>query len=207
MDRFMSILELSPIRNGSEAVAASFAERSSTQYLDPRSGSEPRQNREPTVSSAGMERAYLRLVQAKEKLASTLQAPDDVMAARALASQIAQQVAAAAREYVSLGGRSSALLEPQLPVTNSGKPVPLGDTGFKAYEAATSAVKAAASNDKSAEAKTDEPIGASEMSKPSTTPKPVAQTTEMSAAPAAKSGPAPQTASVPEFAGGLSLKV
>jgi hypothetical protein len=152
-----------------------------------------------------MERAYLRMVQAKEKLASTLQVPGDVITARALAGRIARQVAAAAQEYVSLGGRSSALLEPALPVTNSGKPIPLSDTGFKAYEAASSAVKAAVPNDTLVEAKTAEPAATSTL--PSPTPKPVAQTTETASAPAAKSAPAQQTASVSEFAGGLSLKV
>jgi hypothetical protein len=147
-----------------------------------------------------MERAYLRLMQAKDKLASALDVPSDVANARMLAGQIARQVAAAAQEYVSLGGRSSALLEPQLPVTNSGKPIPIGDTGFRAYEAATSAVKAAA-NDASAEART------AEASSPSSAPKPAPQTNEATPSAAAKPAPAPQTAALPEFAGGLSLQV
>jgi len=151
-----------------------------------------------------MERAYLRLMQAKDKLASALDVPSDVANARMLAGQIARQVAAAAQEYVSLGGRSSALLEPQLPVTNSGKPIPIGDTGFRAYEAATSAVKAAA-NEPLQEAKTAEP------SSPSPEPKPMTQTNEAkpsaAAGPAPAPTPAPQTTALPEFAGGLSLRV
>ncbi len=196
VDRVMSILELSPARNWSEAVGAGASERAVTQFSGSRTGSEPRQSSEPTASSAGMERAYLRLMQAKDKLASALNVPSDVANARMLAGQIARQVAAAAQEYVSLGGRSSALLEPQLPVTNSGKPIPIGDTGFRAYEAATSAVKAA-SNDASAEAKSVEP------SSPSPTP----QTQGGAPVEAAKSNSAAQSASLPEFAGGLSLQV
>jgi hypothetical protein len=148
-----------------------------------------------------MERAYLRLMQAKDKLASALDVPSDVANARMLAGQIARQVAAAAQEYVSLGGRSSALLEPQLPVTNSGKPIPIGDTGFRAYEAATSAVKAAAANDTSEEAKKAEPAS------PSPAPKPAPQTHEATPSAAAKPAPAPQSVALPEFAGGLSLQV
>ena len=205
VDRVMSILELMPSRNWSEAVAVSATERALSQFSGTRTGSEPRQSSEPAVSSAGMERAYLRMMQAKERLASTLQIPGDVASARALAGQIARQVAAAAQEYVSLGGRSSALLEPQLPVTNSGKPVPLGDTGFKAYEVANSALKAAAPNDAPAEARTAEPAAAEAV--PSPAPKPFVQMTQTAAAPAAKSAPIPQVAALPEFAGGLSLKV
>jgi len=200
----MSILELTPTRNWPEAVAASSSERALTQISGSRTGSEPRQSSEPAVSSAGMERAYLRLMQAKDKLASALDVPSDVANARMLAGQIARQVAAAAQEYVSLGGRSSALLEPQLPVTNSGKPIPIGDTGFRAYEAATSAVKAAA-NEPLQEAKTAEP------SSPSPEPKPMTQTNEAkpsaAAGPAPAPTPAPQTTALPEFAGGLSLRV
>ena len=205
VDRLMSILAVTPARNWSEAVAVSATELALTQYSGARTGSEPRQSSEPTVSSAGMERAYLRMLQAKEKLASTLQVPGDVIAARALAGQIARQVAAAAQEYVSLGGRSSALLEPALPVTNNGKPIPLGDTGFKAYEAANSAVKSAAANDTFAEDKTQPSEPAGTQTPPA--PKTVAQAAEPAAAPVAKPAPAPQPASVPEFAGGLSLKV
>ena len=200
VDRVMSILEITPTRNWPEAVMASSTERALTQISGSRTGSEPRQGSEPTASSAGMERAYLRLMQAKDKLASALDVPSDVANARMLAGQIARQVAAAAQEYVSLGGRSSALLEPQLPVTNSGKPIPIGDTGFRAYEAATSAVKAAA-NDASAEART------AEASSPSSAPKPAPQTNEATPSAAAKPAPAPQTAALPEFAGGLSLQV
>ena len=205
VDSSMSILRVMSTRNWPEAVEVSSAELALTQYSGARTGSEPRQSSEPTVSSAGMERAYLRMLQAKEKLASTLQVPGDVIAARALAGQIARQVAAAAQEYVSLGGRSSALLEPALPVTNNGKPIPLGDTGFKAYEAANSAVKSAAANDTFAEDKTQPSEPAGTQTPPA--PKTVAQAAEPAAAPVAKSAPAPQIASVPEFAGGLSLKV
>lgn len=205
VDSSMSILRVMSTRNWPEAVEVSSAELALTQYSGARTGSEPRQSSEPTVSSAGMERAYLRMLQAKEKLASTLQVPGDVIAARALAGQIARQVAAAAQEYVSLGGRSSALLEPALPVTNNGKPIPLGDTGFKAYEAANSAVKSAAASDTFAEDKTQPSEPAGTQAPPA--PKTVAQAAEPAAAPVAKSAPAPQTASVPEFAGGLSLKV
>lgn len=205
VDGSMSILRLMPARDWPEAVAVRSAEPASTQVSGSGTGSEPRQSSEPTASSAGMERAYLRMLQAKEKLASTLQVPGDVIAARALAGQIARQVAAAAQEYVSLGGRSSALLEPALPVTNSGKPIPPSDTGFKAYEAANSAVKSAAANDTLAEDKTQPSEPAGTQATPA--PKPVAQAAEPAAAPVSKPAPAPQTASVPEFAGGLSLKV
>ena len=206
VDGLMSILAIMPARNWSEAVEASGKEPALTQYSGARTGSEPRQSSEPTVNSAGMERAYLRMLQAKEKLASTLQAPTDVASARMLAGQIARQVAAAAQEYVSLGGRSSALLEPQLPVTNNGKPVPIGDRGLKAYEAATSALKSAASSDASDKEKTAESVAA--WTPPAApTPKPVAKSTEIASVPATKSAPTPQSASVPEFAGGLSMKV
>lgn len=188
VDSATSILRLSPVQNWSDAVAANVSKTMLAADIGSRTGPEPRQNSEISVDTAGMERAYQRMLIAKDKLASSLQIPGDILAARELASQIARQVAAAAQEYVSLGGRSSALLEPSLPVTNNGKPVPLGDTGFKAYEAATQAVAAATTSE--APATTEATVPSAAKSAAPATPAPTTQATQ-------SPSPAPITVSVP----------
>jgi hypothetical protein len=190
VDGVMSILGLRPARNWSEAVATVLSQGVLAGNSESRTGLEPRQSSEPTVNMAGMELAYQRMLQAKQKLTSSLQMTGDVSSARVMA----QQVAAAAQEYVSLGGRSSALLEPALPISNTARSIQVGDVGLKAYDAANSAVKTVAANDGPQAMAKDEPVEAAPPLAPITATKPDAP---------AQSASAP----VPMPSGGLSLKV
>jgi hypothetical protein len=133
------------------------------------------------VDSDAMNRAYERMLLAKQDLSAAMQMVDSQASGRQAAAQMARQVAAAAQEYVSLGGNSSALLEPSLPVTNSGRIAPMVSEGYKAYVAAIAAIDY---NDQSVEPSSDLPTFKSSGETPSKAPELIRLTPVDTASPA-----------------------